>query len=70
MYLNGKQHGSKQKRTLIATVPDLYLTTVNILTHLISRYQLPLKLPHLVSGLWSGVWSGELWLISPSPLYS
>jgi hypothetical protein len=29
----------KRKRTSIATVPDLFLTTVNILTHLISRYQ-------------------------------
>ncbi len=34
---------SKQKRTSIATVPDLRPTTVNILTHLISPYQLPLK---------------------------
>ncbi len=45
----------KQKKD-IATVPDLYLTTVNILTHLISRYYLPVKLPHLVSGLWPVVW--------------
>jgi hypothetical protein len=33
----------KIKWTSIATVPDLYLATVNILTHLIARYQLPLK---------------------------
>jgi hypothetical protein len=33
---------SKQKWTSIATVPDLCPTTVKILTHLISRYQLPL----------------------------
>ncbi len=31
------------KYTSIATVPDLCPTTVKILTHLISRYQLPLK---------------------------
>jgi hypothetical protein len=34
---------SKWKWTSIATVPDLCSTTVKILTHLISRYQLPLK---------------------------
>ncbi len=34
---------SKLKWTSIATVPDLCLTTVKILTHLISRYQLPLR---------------------------
>jgi hypothetical protein len=33
----------KWKWTSIATVPDLGPTTVKILTHLISRYQLPLK---------------------------
>jgi hypothetical protein len=32
----------KMKMDTIATVPDLCLTTVNILTHLISPYQLPL----------------------------
>jgi hypothetical protein len=36
---------SKLKWTSIATVPDIWLTTLNILTHLISRYQLPLKRP-------------------------
>jgi hypothetical protein len=34
---------SKQKWTSIATVPDLCPTTVKILTHLISRYHLPLR---------------------------
>ncbi len=34
---------SKQKWTSIATVPDLCPTTVKLLTHLISRYHLPLK---------------------------
>ena len=34
---------SKWKWTSIATVPDLCPTTVKILTHLISRYHLPLK---------------------------
>jgi hypothetical protein len=34
---------SKWKWTSIATVPDLWPTTVKILTHLISRYQLPLR---------------------------
>ncbi len=34
---------SKWKWTSIATVPDLCPTTVKILTHLFSRYQLPLK---------------------------
>ncbi len=34
---------SKWKWTSIATVPDLCPTTVKILTHLISRYQLPLS---------------------------
>ncbi len=34
---------SKWKWTSIAMVPDLCLTTVNIFTHLISRYQLPLR---------------------------
>jgi hypothetical protein len=34
---------SKLKKTSIATVPDLCLATVKILTHLISRYQLPLR---------------------------
>ncbi len=34
---------SKLKWTSIATVPDLCTTTVNILTHLISRYQLPFR---------------------------
>ncbi len=33
---------SKWKWTLITTVPDLCPTTVKILTHLISRYHLPL----------------------------
>ena len=33
---------SKWKWTSIATVPDLCIATVNILTHLTSRYQLPL----------------------------
>jgi hypothetical protein len=33
---------SKQKWTSIAKVPDLSPTTVKILTHLISLYQLPL----------------------------
>ncbi len=35
---------SKLKWILIATVPDLCPTTVKILTHLISRYHLPLRL--------------------------
>jgi hypothetical protein len=39
---------SKLKKTSIATVRDLCLATVKILTHLISRYQLPLmgKIKH------------------------
>ncbi len=41
MFLNGKR--SKWKWTSIATVPDLCPTTVKILTHLISRYHLPLR---------------------------
>ena len=40
---------SKWKWTSIATVPDLCPTTVKILTHLISRYQLPLTNFSLVS---------------------
>ncbi len=39
---------SKRKRTSIATVPDVCLTTVNILNHLISRYQQPLKSKRLM----------------------
>jgi hypothetical protein len=40
---------SKRKWTSIAKIPDLYLTTVNILTHLISRYQLPLMVKNTLS---------------------
>ncbi len=38
-----KMKMDKKNWTSIATVPDLCPTTVKILTHLISRYQLPLK---------------------------
>ncbi len=45
---------SKWKWTSIASVPDLCPTTVKILTHLISRYHLPLRqqffLPFFVVG--------------------
>jgi hypothetical protein len=41
-FFNGKWHVQKWKWTSIATVPDLCQTTVNILIHLISHYQLPL----------------------------
>ncbi len=44
-FLNGKRHvqNKNQKWTSIATVQDLCPTTVKILTHLISRYHLPLR---------------------------
>jgi hypothetical protein len=45
---------SEWKWTSIATVPDLCPTNVKILTHLISRYHLPLK--------WG---QREVWLIPP-----
>jgi hypothetical protein len=45
---------SKWKWTSIATVPDLCQTTVKILTHLISRYQLPLR-------NYSRVLNSQLW---------
>jgi hypothetical protein len=42
-FLNGNWHVLKWKWTSIFTVPYLCPTTVKIFTHLISRYQLPLK---------------------------
>ncbi len=41
---------SKWKWTSIATVPDLCPTTVKILIHLFSRYQLPLRLREAATG--------------------
>ena len=43
----------KSKQTSIAKVPDLCPTTVKILTHLISRHQLPLIL--LAHHTWSAL---------------